>query len=127
MKRRDGRSISHEAVEEIRIRAVQRVEAGESPEALIRALGFGRTVIYGWLAKYHQRGIGGLRAKPIPGRPPKLTPRQVRWIYQTVTGKNPLQLRFEFALWTRGMVGQWIHRRFGVRLSEVSVGRFLRG
>jgi hypothetical protein len=30
MKRRDGRSISHEALEEIRIRAVQRVEAGES-------------------------------------------------------------------------------------------------
>lgn len=126
MKRRDGRSISHEALEEIRIRAVQRVEAGESPEAVIRALGFGRTVIYGWLAKYHQRGIGGLRAKPIPGRPPKLAPRQVRWVYQTVTGKNPLQLHFEFALWTRAMVRQLIQRRFGVHLSEVSVGRLLR-
>src|SRR3972149_1950330 len=33
MKRRDGRSISHEALEEIRIRAVQRVEAGEGPPA----------------------------------------------------------------------------------------------
>jgi|SRR3990172_4010780 len=126
MKRRDGRSISHEALEEIRIRAVQRVEAGESPEAVIRALGFGRTVIYGWLAKYHQRGIGGLRAKPIPGRPPKLAPRQVRWVYQTVTGKNPLQLRFEFALWTRAMVRQLIRKRFGVHLSETSVGRLLR-
>jgi transposase len=126
MKRRDGRSISHEALEEIRIRAVQRVEAGESPEAVIRALGFARTVIYGWLAKYHQRGIGGLRAKPIPGRPPKLAPRQVRWIYHTVTGKNPLQLRFEFALWTRAMVRQLIHQRFGVHLSEASVGRLLR-
>jgi transposase len=126
MKRRDGRALSHEALEEIRIRAVQRVEAGESPEAVIRALGFGRTVIYAWLAKYHQRGMAALQAKPIPGRPPKLSARQLRWVYQTVTGKNPLQLRFEFALWTRAMVRELIRERFGVRLSEVSVGRLLR-
>ena len=43
-----------------------------------------------------------------------------------MTGKNPLQLRFEFALWTRGMVHELIRERFGVRLRKVSVGRLLR-
>ncbi len=126
MKSGDGRALSHEALEEIRIRAVRRVEEGESPEVVIRALGFGRTVIYDWLAKYREGGIEALRAKPVPGRPPKLAGPQLRWIYQTVTSKNPLQLRFEFALWTRAMVRDLIRERFGVRLSEVSVGRLLR-
>jgi transposase len=83
-------------------------------------------VIYGWLAKYREGGLDALRARRIPGRPPKLSGRQLRWIYQTVTGRNPLQLRFEFALWTRAMVRELIRERFGVRLSEVSVGRLLR-
>lgn len=126
MGKRDGRALDHKTLEEIRIRAVEQVEAGESPEDVVRTLGFGRTVIYSWLARYREGGLDALRAKPVPGRPAKLTGPQLRWIYRTVTGKNPLQLRFEFALWTRGMVRQLIRERFGVRLSEVSVGRLLR-
>ncbi|MEO5354978.1 MAG: hypothetical protein H7835_17440 [Magnetococcus sp. XQGC-1] len=35
----DGRKLNHKTLEEIRIRAVRRVEAGESPETVIQALG----------------------------------------------------------------------------------------
>jgi len=74
MKKIDSRALDHGTLEEIRIRAVQQVEAGESPEEVIRALGFGRTVIYDWLAKYREGGIEALRAKPIPvPRPPLLS------------------------------------------------------
>lgn len=124
--KRDGRALGHKTLEEVRIRAVQSVEAGESPEDVMRTLGFGRTVIYSWLAKYREGGIDALRAKAISGRPLKMTGRQIQWVYKTVTGKNPLQLRFEFALWTRSMIREMIRERFGVRLSEVSVGRMLR-
>jgi transposase len=124
--KQDGRALDHKALEAIRIRAVQSVEAGESPEDVIRTLGFGRTVIYNWLAKYREGGIDALRAKAISGRPSKMTGRQLQWVYKTVTGKSPLQLRFEFALWTRSMIRELIREKFGVRLSEVSVGRMLR-
>lgn len=126
MNKRDGRALGHDTLEEIRIRAVQRVEAGESPEDVIRVLGFGRTVIYDWLAKYREGGTDALRAKPLAGRPPKLQGKQLKWLYRTIVSKNPSQLRFEFALWTRGMVRTLIRDKYGVRLSDVSVGRLLR-
>jgi len=126
MTKQDGRALDHKTLEEIRIRAVRSVEAGESPEDVIRTLGFGRTVIYNWLAKYREGGIDALRAKAISGRPSKMTGKQLQWVYKTVTSKNPLQLRFEFALWTRAMIREVIREKFGVRLSEVSVGRMLR-
>jgi len=43
------------------------VEAGKSPEDVVRVLGFTRTVNYDWLAKYREGGIDALRAKTIPG------------------------------------------------------------
>lgn len=126
MKKRDGRTLDHGALEDIRIQAVQRVEAGESPEEVVRILGFSRTVIYDWLAKYREGGLDALRAKAIPGRPPRLDGNQLRWLYRAITTRNPLQYQFEFALWTRAMVRELIRERFGVRLSDVSVGRLLK-
>lgn len=126
MPKRDGRALGRKTLEEIRIRAVERVEAGESPEVVVRALGFSRSVIYDWIAKYREGGVDALRARRAPGRPSKLDGKQLRWLYRTITSKNPLQLKFEFALWTRGMIREVIRERFGVRLSEVSVGRLLK-
>lgn len=122
----DGRKLSHEAREEIRIRAVQRVKAGESPEDVVRALGFNRSSIYDWIARYREGGIDGLRYRKIPGRKPKLDGSQLKKLYRWITRDDPRQLEFEFALWTREMVRELIRREFGIRLSAVSVGRLLR-
>lgn len=125
MKKFDGRKLSHEARESLRIRAVQMVEAGESPEKVIAALGFHRSAIYQWIAKYREGGKEALKKRPITGRPPKLTGKQLQWLYQMIVGKNPLQLKFDFALWTRDMVREVIRREFDLNLSAVSVGRLL--
>ncbi len=109
----------------LRIRVVAPVEKGQSPEVVGKALGLNRTTIYDWLALYRRGGEIALKSKPVPGRPAKLTGRQLKWIYDTVTRRNPMQLKFEFALWTRQMVATLIKDRFKVKLSAVSVGRLL--
>jgi transposase len=121
----DGRRIDHKARESIRIRAVQQVQNGESPEAVIKALGFTRCCIYQWLAAYRSGGWDALKTGRIGGRPKKLSVSQIRWIYQTVTLKNPIQLKFPFALWTRGMIRTLIWKKYRIRLSLPSIGRLL--
>ncbi|WP_285491713.1 helix-turn-helix domain-containing protein, partial [Amycolatopsis taiwanensis] len=81
---------------------------------------------YGWLAKVREGGHGALKAKAVPGRPPRLSPTQISRLYGFIVGVDPRQLSFEFALWTREMVREVIVREFGVRLSVVSVGRLMR-
>lgn len=110
-------------LEAIRVRAVQQVQAGESPDLVIRALAFSRRCIYSWLAMYRAGGWDALKGKKIPGRPRRLLAADMRWLYRTVTGTNRLQLGFPFALWTRGMIQRLIRQRCAVRLSLVPVGR----
>lgn len=93
-----GRKINCKALEEIRIRAVKRVEAGESPEIVIKSLGHTRPGIYEWISKYREGGIDDLRSRKAPGKTPKLFGNQLKKIYRLVVGVDPRQLKFEFAL-----------------------------
>jgi len=125
MTKSDARKLDHKTLEAIRIRAVEQVQAGESPEVVIQALGYSRACIYNWLAAYRSGGWNALRAKALLGRPRIISGYQMKWIYNAVTLKNPLQFKFEFALWTRRMIQTVIRDRFKIRLSLASIGRLL--
>jgi transposase len=125
MKTTEGRKISPKAMEEIRSRAVERVQAGESPEMVIKALGFSRACIYNWLARYRAGGWHALRTGHRSGRPNKINGQQMNWVYKTIRDKDPRQLKFPFALWTRKMVADVIKNKFGIKLSPASMGRLL--
>lgn len=125
MKTTDARKLDYRMLTELRKRGVASVQEGQSPEVVAKALGINRVTIYGWLSRYRHGGWGALDAKKRGGRPPKLDAKALRWIYRTVTEKNPLQLKFTFALWTAKMVGQIIYERFDIKLSKASVCRLL--
>jgi transposase len=110
----------------LRLRAVEQVQAGAHPEEVAAALGLHRKTVYGWLAKFREGGRDALAAKPVPGRPPKLSGGQIARLYELIVGADPAQFSFAFALWTRDMVRPVIRREFKVALSVVSVGRLLR-
>lgn len=125
MKKNDARKLDRKTQEALRIRAVNRVKSGVSPEQVASTLGINRTTIYDWLAKHRDGGLSSLKRRPATGRPPKLNSRMIRWIYDTITLKNPQQLKFEFALWTREMIQAAIYKKFGIKLSLPSIGRLL--
>lgn len=125
MKKQDARKLDHKGLTQLRQRAVNAVQNGESPEIVARVLGVSRTALYGWLAKYRQGGLGQLDARKRGGRPPKLDGKALRYIFDTVTMKNPMQLKFPFALWTTAMVVELIKDKFKICLSRSSVSRLL--
>jgi transposase len=58
-----------EELQRRRLRAVELVRQGESPEDLAQFLGCGRFSVYTWL-KLAQQSPGSLAAKPIPAPGP---------------------------------------------------------
>ena len=103
MRENDGRKLDHQTLEAMRLRAVDAVESGVHPEDVAASLGMGRGTVYGWLARYREGGKDALRARPVPGRPPKQSGGPMRRLYTLIAGTDPRQLEFEFALWTRDM------------------------
>ncbi|MPY81344.1 MAG: IS630 family transposase [Actinophytocola sp.] len=126
MRENDGRKLDHQTLETIRFRAIQAVEAGQHPEDVAAAYGLHRKTVYGWIAKYRDGGPQALKARAVPGRPSTLSAEQLRKLYVLITGVDPRQLQFDFALWTREMIAELIRREFEVRLSLSAVGRLLR-
>jgi transposase len=121
----DGRALDHATLTELRKRGVTAVQSGEPPTQVAAALGVNLRTLFRWLALYRRGGWGQLDADKRGGRPPKLDGRALRWVYNTVSEKNPQQLNFPFALWTAEMVQTLIAGRFKVQLSHSSVCRLL--
>lgn len=126
MNKNDARKLDHKTLTELRKRAVKSIKNGQSPEKVAEILNVNRVTVYGWLARFREAGWSGLDAKKRGGRPTKLDGRALKWIFETVSTKNPLQLKFPFALWTAKMIGQLIEKRFKIKLSKASVCRLLK-
>ena len=121
----DGRTLSHEVSESIRLMAVQRVREGERPSAVIKSYGLCRTTIYRWLRAAEVGGEEMLLARKHPGPEPVLSAKQRAQVFRWINGKDPRQYGFDFGLWTRKIVADLIGERFSVRLGLTAVGRLL--
>jgi transposase len=124
--RRDGRSLDHKTLEEMRRLGVARVLNGERQVDVAKSLMVDRTTVVRWMMKYRADGDAGLAAKPVPGRKPTLDAKQQAKLREIIVGKNPRQLGYGPALWTVRLVTEVIEREFQVVLHETSVSRMLR-
>lgn len=127
MRNDDTRKESQKGQDGIRRKVVRAVLAGMSNVEAARIFGVCRTSIWTWMKAYEKLGESGLSSKKRGCKPGKaLTAQQAASIRKSVLGKNPGQLRLPGFLWTRESVGLMIYRRFGLRLSRWTVGRYLK-
>lgn len=126
---RDARSLSDDALETLRERAVAMVGGGASQVAAAQALGVHKNTVSLWLRAWRQGGERALEAKRRgrrPGEQKRLSAAQERAIQKRITDQCPDQLKLPFALWTREAVRQLIATRFGIALAVTTVGDYLR-
>jgi len=126
MKTKDFRSLSPQAQQELRSKAVRAVLAGRTRKEVADLFGLTRESVGHWVKRYRQDGAKALRARQR-GRPKggSLKAWQAAQIAKAVVDRPPEQLKLPFCLWTREAVGQLIERRFRIRLSVWTVGRYL--
>ena len=126
MKIRDARSLPAVAQQDLRRKAAKAVLDGKKQVEVARILGITRQAVGKWVKAHREGGAKALRAKP-KGRPKggALFPRQAAQITKAIVDRCPEQLKLPFYLWTREAVAQLIERRFGIRLSIWTVGRYL--
>lgn len=126
MKNTDARKLNRDKLTDLRKRGVEAVQNGQPPAIIACVLGVAISTVFGWLAKYRSGGWDALNARKRGGRPPKLDGQKLKWLYDMITTKDPLQLKFDFALWNIRMIMDLIDRQFGIKLSKASVSRLLR-
>jgi transposase len=89
------------------------------------ALGVTERSVNRWLTISRSRGAEGLLSAPIPGRPPDLSPAQLRMIPEFLW-HGPEAYGFRGSAWTCGRVAKVIEEEFGVAYDKGHVSRLLK-
>lgn len=105
--------------------AVQRLLDGYSTREVADFLGVDPSSVRRWLAAFRRHGVQGLVARPVPGRPTKLSSTQEKIALRWLTD-SPLEHGFTTELWTASRLGQLIQEELGVRLNPRYLSAWLR-
>jgi transposase len=126
---KDARRLSPAAQEDLRRRAVAAVQAGKTQAEVSTVFQVAPKTVSRWMKAVRDKGNKGLKAGRRgrrPGEQKALTPRQEARLRRAVVGKCPDQLALPGMVWTRPAVRQLIRDWFGIGLSLVTVGKYLR-
>lgn len=107
-----------------RFQALHLKQRGWSQRDIAEALGVREETVSRWLARSRDGGPEALRARPGPGRPPKLSDAQKRLIPEFLW-HGPEAYGFTGQVWTRARIAKVIKEEFGVRYHKGHVGRLL--
>jgi transposase len=107
-----------------RLRAVRLPQAGRPLAAVARQVQASVSSVWRWRQTYQRAGLRGLQPQPTPGRPPRLSGRQLRTL-ERMLAWGPRRAGYPTELWTLGRVATVIHREFGIRYHPSHVWKVL--
>jgi len=127
MEKQDARSLSADAMTDLRKRVVRAVRNGMSQTEAAEVFGVCRYSVNKWVGRSEKEGIRSLKSK-AKGRPKqsRLTTKQSSAIIRMITDHCPDQLKLPFALWTRAAVQDLIRKKCIIDISVWTVGRYLK-
>ena len=103
-------------LERRRVLAVTRINEGYSCQEVAAFLGVDDSSVRRWVAAFASEGMNGLVARPVPGRPAKLTHGQEKIVRRWLS-ESPLEHGFSTALWSAPRLAQLIQEEWDIRLN----------
>ena len=77
-----------------------------------------------WLKRYLAEGIEGLKDRPMPGAPPKITQEYTEQLVAAVR-RRPRSLGQPYSMWTLQRLADYLAEQTGIRVSDESIRRQL--
>ena len=114
-----------EELERRRRRAVALLNRGYGVRDTARMVEASPGAVVAWRKAYEKQGNDALRAKPHPGRTPKLSTKQ-RQQLERLLKQGPRKHGYPTELWTLSRVSELIYERFGVCYDLSSVWHILK-
>lgn len=99
---------------------------GESVAVVARVHGVAVSNVFRWLTWVDAKGMAGLRDDVRSGRPSKLDPATMQWLYKSLTGGSPRQFYLDFALWTLAIVRSLLIDHKGIELDKSTICRLMK-
>jgi transposase len=115
---------SPDQLEKRRRRAVQFLKAGRTLSAVARQVEASVSSVFRWWQAYQRAGQRGLRPRPTPGRPARLSEAQRRTLVKRLV-QGPLHAGYRTDVWTLARIAKLIHREFGIRYHPSHVWKIL--
>ena len=115
---------SAQTLEARRRRALSLLDGGRSLTEVARKVGCHPSAVMRWRNAARRGGPGALRAKPVPGRPPRLRRRQFDRLVRLLL-QGPISRGYSTDIWTTKRIADLIAEEFGVRYHRDHVGRLL--